>query len=312
MAVSPGGATRYPRPMTSPASEENRPMPGAPNAAPDVADTPRQAVGYAFACIRCDYDLCGVSTDTACPECGTSVKHSLANTFPVKHASPEYIALLYWGSVLVLAAWAWDIFVHVVGIHWSLKGQPAEWFIWTYFNLGIAVPFVYLVGWWLLSWPQSTSLDHSSRGSRRRLVRLAVYFCLGVSAARFIMELPGVLPSALASTGAEPMYRFSTVTMWAGIAGNCVLFFVSTMHAGQLGRRIPSKRVVAWAGPVLWFVPFLRVAGQLALVGPFPGVVNNLFSIVLQIVACSLCLVMFYWLRADLQKIREAARPEFK
>lgn len=305
MAVSPGGATRYPRPMTSPASEENRPMPGVPA---EEVNRPQQSVSASLACIKCEYDLRGVSADANCPECGTPIGHTLAKTFPLNQASPRYIARLYWGSVLVLGSWAWTVFNILVGAYWSVIGRPSEMFSLVHLHMGTIFDIVYFTGCWLLSTPQTAALDRSERGSGRRFLRFIVFICYGIALVRIAMQVPGVLEAAITSFDPAHLSAFSNAVQTAGLIAMAAIFFTYTTYLGKLASRIPDRRLVAWVGTVRWLVPLVYVVAHFVTVAPFPHGVRVAISLLFSLAGASFCVMLVNWLRADLQAFRKASR----
>lgn len=304
MAVSPGGATRYPRPMTSPARDESRPMPGVPA---EEVNRPQRSVSSSLACIGCEYDLRGVSVDANCPECGSPVKHTLTVSFPLSQASPGFVARLYWGSVLVLGFWVIWLAKPLTMVGLWLFRPPSEIVELAISLAYTAAPWIYLAGWWLLSSHQSVTIDASPRGSRRRLVRAAVTCCFVLWVFRFTMGLTSVGNLSLSVTGPEFLTWLGTATYWLSALGEGVLFFASTLYIAQIGRRIPSKRVWKWSRHVIWFLPFFWGASQLAPVGPLAPEINTAISVALHMVACALGIVLFNLLRTDLQQFGKPA-----
>ena len=53
-----------------------------------------------LSCIRCDYSLIGLSHDGVCPECGTSIQHSIHDN-RLDYADPAFIARLARGATLL-------------------------------------------------------------------------------------------------------------------------------------------------------------------------------------------------------------------
>ncbi|MFW6038854.1 MAG: hypothetical protein ACOC9P_00065, partial [bacterium] len=52
-------------------------------------------------CIRCGYDLRGLTADTSCPECGAPVAWSLRHAKPC-FADPRWLNRVYWGLLLMV------------------------------------------------------------------------------------------------------------------------------------------------------------------------------------------------------------------
>lgn len=291
--------------MTSPASEENRSMSGV---SAEAGEVPQRSISYSLVCIKCEYDLRGVSADANCPECGTPMRHTLGKTFPLSQASPRYIACLYWGSVLVLGSWAGTMFNILVGAYWSVIGPPAQVFSRAHIHMGTVLDLVYFTGCWLLSAPQTAALGRSERGSGRRFLRFVVFVCFSIALVRVVMQVPGVFEAVLASVDPVHLSAFNDAVQTAGLIGLAALFFTYTMYVGTLASRIPNRRTVAWAGTILWFAPLVFVVGHVAIMGPFPQSVRVAISLLFPLAASALCLMLVNWLRTDLQAFRKASR----
>src|SRR5687767_5760229 len=67
-------------------------------------------------CMRCGYDLRGLSDETACPECGLLAQRSRLPTEELKHARPRWLWKLSVGIWLVLLA-------QMAGFAWGMFGE---------------------------------------------------------------------------------------------------------------------------------------------------------------------------------------------
>jgi hypothetical protein len=164
-----------------------------------------------------------------CPECGVPIERSLRGDLLV-YSEPEYIRKLLAGVRLVLWSTATLILLVVAAIlimfndAWTLL-QVAGLAM-----LGTLLAFV--VGWWLITWPDVGQLS-SNKGQRpRRIVRYSLVAVVAVVGAVAIMPyLPIHLHRETRWLISLLMYPAMAVGFWAGM-----------LYLRWLAPRIPDGR----------------------------------------------------------------------
>jgi len=102
-------------------------------------------------CLRCNYDLHGLSETGNCPECGLAVARSAdAAGGELRYAPPGWLASLSWGSRLVLltplAGYVYAAYV--------MPNLARTMSLEAYFAVPAALDLAFAAGLWLLTRPQ--------------------------------------------------------------------------------------------------------------------------------------------------------------
>lgn len=227
------------------------------------------------ACVDCGYDLAGLHEHGKCPECGASIERSLKGDL-LLHASPEYLASLHRGSVIVLTI----ILLQVLTIFATFGLAMASGLIqavptgWAWMDLVIVgVQFVLSAmlvwGWWLLSAPQPSLAEKPWVDKARRWVRyvlLANIALLAGQATVHAVMYAGFTQNALYITyiGLE----IGSTLIWLAA------YVVHAIYLGWLAKRIPDAAMHKRAKLLMWLCPLLSTVGIILIgLGPLIALV---------------------------------------
>jgi len=181
-------------------------------------------------CLRCGYDLQGLSAGGNCPECGMGVDRSLAAGDELRHAPPAWLAGLTWGAWLLsvcLLALAVVPFVYP-----SVPGPGRV--VADSFMLAMSLAFV--AGTWLLTRPQPR-FDETTP-ARRWVTRAA--------AAALALE---VVTADLFNLAGSPAFLHLTPVWTLAFAAFPPLLF---LHLRRLALRLPDPRLALHCAVVSW------------------------------------------------------------
>lgn len=250
---------------------------------PGVADIDLSSTD--LGCIRCGYNLRGLSPEGACPECGAPIAQSLQGDL-LEFSSPEYLSSLHRGVVVVLAAIIAQILLMFAAIGAGVGGAGLG--LQTLLQLaGTGVALALVVGWWWFSAPDPAMLGRDKGDTPRRIVRITLIASL---VATLLQTAAGIS----ATSTVTPAGGTGMVIMAAGILAliaGVVGYFAQVLYVRWLARRIPSQKIEKRASTLLWLGPVLYTFGLLLLgLGP--------------LIALVLYWNMLEWVRKDLKRIR--------
>jgi hypothetical protein len=206
-------------------------------------------------CVRCGYNLRGLSVDGICPECGTAVGRSLQGDL-LRFAPPEWVEKLASGMNWILAGIVIGIFAAVLSVAAGMgrgRGGPGDYIL---HLLGI----VGVIGYWRVATPDPARIGTEPAISARSLVRFVTVFGYVVG---FVQ---------LGASRLNPSLMFAALgaTSLIGIVG----FFADFIYARQLALRIPNHRLAAHARIVMWgliasmgFMVISGIVGVLSVAG---------------------------------------------
>jgi hypothetical protein len=185
-------------------------------------------------CIRCGYDLRGLSDDGLCPECGTSIATSTAQFAAKSAASPPlaqapriWVMKLAIGctllALLALAAFAISAAQLAFDPDWRVAWTPVEIFM--------------VIAFWLIAAREPTSRAYGRTSDQ--IVRWSIRLAAPAIAAWMLLRVPG----SIASLRWPSLFAFVTATTTA-----CVMF-----QLARLAARIPrgNLRLEAIAAMVI-------------------------------------------------------------
>lgn len=206
-------------------------LPSSYGAEVEVALDEQGLIEQDIDCRKCAYNLRGLSPETRCPECGTSVGWSIHGDF-LRYSDPVWVKQLAKGAWwLIISAFVF-IFAKVVGgVIDSLLGND----IVSNF-MGILQSMIGLVGIWKITMPDPGKPVQSSPWNVRRLTR-------GMAFAGFF----GLVIAFFLSDAASSMSLAVTVTlaivtgflMLAGVIGTLLMFLLMR----RIALRIPDDRL---------------------------------------------------------------------
>ena len=178
-------------------------------------------------CLGCGYNLRGLDSGGACPECGVAIGRSVHGNL-LRYASPGWVEQLVSGMNWIVAA----IVLSVVlgGVMGNGSGQV------TLVDLVVAV--VSLVGYWKVTEPEPGRVEHEPQWSPRFLTRWTSVALVGIRGADLVLLQLGpgaVLGSLLAEAVVAVVGTFAT-----------------GYYAMSLASRLPDARLERQTHIVMW------------------------------------------------------------
>jgi hypothetical protein len=247
-------------------------------------------VGEGVACVRCGYHLRGIESAGVCPECGTPASESLKGTL-LQHSSPEYVASLAMGILLIVVCVVGriaSVLVFDVGGAFSGLTRIAD-AVQAAFDLLLSI--VLFWGYYKLTQPDPRFLGGNEPNGARRVVRFAaatIIVCAIASSVGAALAQLGVGTAgfglggnaAIAQLIATPLDVLDTLVKLAGIVAWVVQFFAMMQHVRFLGSRIPDFRLMRWSSIYMWLLPVLMTVGCVFFfIGPVVAYVLYLLHI---------------------------------
>lgn len=248
-----------------------RPPPAAPLAPPVIHHSFTDLSHTDKPCLRCGYNLRGLTAAGACPECGMPVSRSLQGNLLI-FSSPEYLANLNRGLVIILVSVIARFAAHIasIGLAVVMVSAGGNTTILDQLVKGLTFPVAVLslVGWWYFSAPDPAIVGYDTGDGPRKVVRWTVI----IAAAATFAALGS---SLLVSSSATPIGLSGIVglaTILSSAAG-LVQFFASMMYVRWLGPRIPDRSITEKAAEYMWLLPLIYVLGACIVIGPFVAVI---------------------------------------
>ncbi len=227
--------------------------------------------GAQISCRQCGYDVRGLSVDGVCPECGFLVERSLASD-ELKNSSPEYLASLHRGVVIILTSIILMILFMFVAIGAviaiavsSRGGAVPAWFNIANQVVNVVLSLAIVYGWWLFSAPDPAFTGREDGSTARRVVRITLCIAVGLS---FLSLAINFLPLNQAT---------GIVLIGVGVLSLVVFgvrYFAEMLYLRWLTPRIPNWDAHKRAKLLLWLGPLLYIVGSLCLgLGPLVALV---------------------------------------
>ena len=229
-----------------------------------VVSTPR-------ACIKCGYNVQGLFTSSACPECGTAVAESLRGDL-LQHASADYIRTILTGHSWVLNSILVAIIVQVATVFITVASgaaggsAPAREFTALASLVGMAVSVWGFLGYLKLTNPDPQFAGSSQPDLARRMVRTTACAQIGFS---------GVLAAMGAfATPTGPIVLVMGAVNVLMLVVFAVQFIAMMNYTIWLARRIPDAWVARRAGMYRWLLPLIAILGAVVfMLGPLVALV---------------------------------------
>lgn len=208
-------------------------------------------------CINCKYDLSGLLSDRACPECGTPIRRSLQGNL-LRFAAPEYVRKLLRGATIAEVAGALVAlqFIVMLAILPFVTGRlegaltiGAEIF-------SLAIAACSAVGWWALSAPDPDPLGDDRAIGARRLLRVSLIAELAIGTATLLVYLAFVDFATGEMMIAENVHD---ALMLVGMMTWLARFVISMIYLRTIALRIPDVKLYTSAGRLIWMGPLLTV-----------------------------------------------------
>ncbi len=199
-------------------------------------------VAESFACRGCGYDLRGLTSDAACPECSRPVGGSIRGD-ELRFCQAAWLRRLALGASIMLIGLVSSVAGGIaLGIALELAGAGRGALV----GVAMGLAAIVAVGAWLLTTPEP-GRDREGRCTSRRIAR----WCL-------VAQLPGQLVSLWigAGSGAPISMTVSTALLVATELAIDATFVVGTVaglvYLGALADRIPRPRVRRQLRIVAW------------------------------------------------------------
>lgn len=194
--------------------------------------TPR-TVDRDVPCVRCGYNLRGLTPDTRCPECGTAVNQSLQGNF-LRFADPDWLGRLQTGTSLKL----WNVLFGLLlgaGSYFaqSMQGSRAIPML-----LSLVSGMLALAAAFLITSPEP-AVHHEDGMSLRQLVRICAItaFCGGI-----IMQAGKLGMGGFIAVGVGGLLQLTGV----------VQLFGEFVYYRRFARRIPDAKLERSTSTVMW------------------------------------------------------------
>jgi hypothetical protein len=254
-------------------------------------------------CIRCGYNLRGLSPDGVCPECGTAIGRSLHGDL-LRFAPPDWVENLAAGMNWIVAA----IIIGIAAGALSVVLSSAVGARGLGELIAHALGIVSVIGYWKVTTPDPGRLEQEPPVNARNLVRLTVV-------------LNYVFGFARLGAGAIDRRVLIVALAIAGLSG-VVNYFAIFTYARQLALRIPNLRLAGQTRIVMWGMVAVAVFAMLLLVSamstPASGARPPRGGDTLVLLACSAglgtlifgiwSLVLLLWFRRELATAARQAR----
>lgn len=199
-----------------------------------LTDEPTGPIDHDLPCRHCGYNLRGLTTDRACPECGTAVGRSLLGD-QLRFSDPAWVRTLAKGMTWLLCGVLLGLIVGVstiiIGIIYQSVNPHA-------LTLPPVIPgLISLVGYWLVTTPEP-SVEVMSGVTVRSLVRWTMTCSIGINLADLTM------------VAAEPLLSVA-IDLIGGVLG-MVGYFTLFVYARRLALRVPDYRLAHQTRVVMW------------------------------------------------------------
>jgi len=229
-------------------------------------------------CLRCGYDLYGLTPSGVCPECGLSIAESLERR-RLGLSSPSYLSTLRSGALLTMAALA--CFILSGFVRWQLLSSlftigTQKFFV----GIDAAAGALLVAGIWMLTIDDPGLHQKDQARSNKRAMRFAAAGLLGISILEFFVAVRIPLPVPAPGTPtANSLFAFA---LHMGIAlGSlaCWLILATGLvnYTRWLAVRVPDRRLLAMTRTMSWMLPVVFVVAFGASL--FFGTASRLFPL---------------------------------
>lgn len=255
-------------------------------------------------CIKCSYNLIGLSTTGVCPECGTDVARSLRGDL-LFDSSPAYVATLHRGALLIIGAIITSIVIAVFTMIMAFVYRGMDGGVEIVINLTqCALTMVSLYGYWCFSEPDPGQLSTNLGEKPRRFMRISILCAAGsmllMTGMQVFLIASGMKNSLQSPMGPNaPGFWTALILVLAvsliGLAAWLVQFIATMRYSQWLAPRLPNEKLHNRAKLYIWLLPVIYLVG-LCLVGLGP------------LVAMVLYILFFNTIRSNLADIMQKQR----
>lgn len=298
-------------------------MANRPDTAPVVhAPIAPHVLAQSRPCLACGYDLLGLVSTGACPECGAPVERSLRGNL-LEFADTQFLKEMRLGARVVfigtLVALGVGLVVGAGAVAFGMAAQSGANVTggrWTEVLPRITEfvgAIVVLAGWWLLSRPDPGQLGEDTGAKSRRWLRIFLVAEIGATLAAFVVAMvPGwqaAMANAMSGAGPPTISMGLVIVALSGLAtlvATTGRFFAAVAYIRSLAPRVPDAALHREATRNLWLLPILNTVGIL-LCGLGPLAATILFLIMLHRLSKGVAGAME---RAKLAALRDQAAAE--
>lgn len=186
-----------------------------------------------LACGVCGYNLRGLSTSGACPECGAAVDHALHGGL-LRFSDPRWVRTIARGFWLQSATVAIGVAAIVVAaVFREALGIP-----WLVLAIALTAGSVGLLGVWLATTREPAAAGHERPFTARRLLR-------SLTIAGVLLQAGSGYIAQMWPQGALSVRLVAAAVMISGI-------LCAFRHAINLALRIPDPALVTETRSVMW------------------------------------------------------------
>ncbi|MGH7132186.1 MAG: hypothetical protein ACREJO_09610 [Phycisphaerales bacterium] len=247
-------------------------------------------VDFDLACLSCGYSLRGLDRLSSCPECGSAVARSLMGDL-LRFSSPQYVATLKLGALIIIIATLGEVVAGVAGIGLAIAfptaGQLGSQM------LSVAASLALLTGWWLLATTDPAQEGRDESITARRILRIALAVQVFCTIGSFALQLSSpsmrlaMTPAGTGGPGSpfaglmsNPIWLLTIGLALINFAAIVTAYITSMMYIRGLCRRFPNPELERFAGVMIWLGPVLSTVGIAVCVGPLAGLICRVIILI--------------------------------
>ncbi|MGH7244915.1 MAG: hypothetical protein ACREJD_15990 [Phycisphaerales bacterium] len=215
------------------------------------------AIEHPAMCLRCGYELQGLSSYGVCPECGFSIAESLERR-RLGLSAPAYLSTLRTGAVITIGAL---VFFVISGItRWNVM-QPlfAPGTQKLFAGLDGVASALLMAGVWMLTIDDPGLHEMDQARPNKRAMRAAAAFLLLFALASFAFALNlGLSLPRITATPTTASLSLLAVVIGSALADfACWLTLATglTNYTRWLAVRVPDRRLLGMAKTMSWMIP---------------------------------------------------------